>query len=434
MPNRYNGIELARTGTFDASTGKVTLTSHDFANMVSAFAELKGAYGFPLKLGHNHGQPLLKNDGLPAAGWLSNVRVDGDLLIADFVDVPNGVAALIDQKALRTRSIEYQRNIIVAGKRYPIVLTACALLGEQLPAVDSLSDIAALYAAASLLAPVFDGEPVMALATSTDLESNEEGELAEIIGELLGALEKAEGKIHGKQGAPALRSLVATTLRELKRVASGQFRKELSSMKKVTEFLKLKDDATEDEILAAAQALAAAANKPEDKPGEKPEEKPDESPAMLALRKETEEQSKKILQLEQAQALSLATTTVDDAIKAFKFLPAAREQLIKMAAGNPDSFAELVKATPANAALSKGEIGTSADKGSVKAGDFDPEKFEPTEGELAVALAMGNTRETVIRQKAEDAGVKVPDSFGKPEETESQRLASAIEALVNKSK
>lgn len=425
MAAKFVGVELARVGTFDASTGKVTLTAHDFAHMVSAFAELKSKYGFPLKLGHDNGQPLLKTDGLPAAGWIDNLRVDGDRLVADLIEVPDGIARLINQKLYRTRSIEFHRNVLVAGKRYPIVLTACALLGEQLPAVDSLADIAALYTAASLVPFVAEeSEPVAALATSTDEQTNEEGELAEIIGELLGALEKAEGKIHGKQGAPALRSLVATTLRELKRVASGQFRKELS-MDKVIEKLQLKAGATEDEILAAINALAAA------KPEEKPEEKPEDNAAFVALKKENDENAKKILQLEQAAALSAATTSVDDAIKEGKFLPASRDTLIKMAAGSPDTFAELVKSTPAKSALLSGELGTSrtsADGG--KAGDFDPAAFEPTEAEMQVALAMGNTRETVIRQKAEDAGIKVPESFGKSETGETERLASAIAAAI----
>ena len=49
-------VEIAKTGTFNASTGKVTFTRKDFDDMEAASKELMGKVDFPLKLGHNEGQ------------------------------------------------------------------------------------------------------------------------------------------------------------------------------------------------------------------------------------------------------------------------------------------------------------------------------------------------------------------------------------------
>lgn len=430
MPNRqYPAQEMAKPGSFNASTGRISLTVADFKNMVAAFNDLKGKYMFPLKLGHNDGQKLLKNDGLPAAGWIANLRLDGDTLISDFVDVPEGVAKLIDAKALRAKSIEYMRNVTVAGKRYPIVLIGCALLGENLPAVDSLNDIADLYTAASLQAPDFEGEAVEVLAASTTSLTDEEA-ISAVVAELLAVLEKANDKIHGKAGAPAVRSLVATTLRQLKSVASGTYRKESLQMDKVLELLKLKEGATEDEILAAINALSSASNKPDNKP--------ESNSDVEALKAELLATQKQVIALSEGQLMQSATTIVNEAIESGKFLPASRDILVKMATGNLDSFKELVEKTPAKSALALGEKGSTNDGAAVTTvGGFDASKFELTEGDKLAANALGISETDMIRQKATNAGVTVPDDFGKEtgiSDSAVKKLATEIATAIKAEK
>lgn len=198
-------------------------------------------------------------------------------------------------------------------------------------------------------------------------------------------------------------------------------------VKTLAQLLKLNDDATEADILAAVTKLSATPEPP------KPEPKPEESEAFAALKREQEADRKRLLELEQANALSLATTAVDDAIKARKFVPASRDTLVKMAVASPDTFAELVKNTPEIKALS-GELGTSGQRDTVVSGAFDESDYEPTAQELAIAEQTGVTRETIIRQKAEDKGVKVPADYGKASTVDVSKLASELAKILESAK
>lgn len=101
-----------------------------------------------LKIGHRSKLAAAElGDGAPALGWLSNVRLedDGNTLVADIVDVPAKLAAIIP-KAFRRRSAEVAFGLRAAsGKAYAMALTALSLLGEQPPAVKGLDDVTALY-------------------------------------------------------------------------------------------------------------------------------------------------------------------------------------------------------------------------------------------------------------------------------------------------
>jgi hypothetical protein len=63
-------------------------------------------------------------------------------------DVPRRFAELIDSKAYDGRSVELsQVTSQRTGKRYPLVVSALAWLGDRLPAVRTLDDVHALYEA-----------------------------------------------------------------------------------------------------------------------------------------------------------------------------------------------------------------------------------------------------------------------------------------------
>lgn len=134
----YHGLGSPPEGDF--------ITVEDLEGMAAAGAALRGVVNAPLKLGHNDTQPILASAGLPAAGWLDNLRVVGSDLVADFKRVPKTVAALIRAGGYRARSVEF-RPMSHAGQRWPKVVTGTALLGAELPAVKTLGDIVALYAA-----------------------------------------------------------------------------------------------------------------------------------------------------------------------------------------------------------------------------------------------------------------------------------------------
>ncbi|RDI73305.1 Mu-like prophage I protein [Gaiella occulta] len=131
-------------------------TEADLRAMAQADSELGDELKPPNKLGHSPSQTLLENslpaptDGeMPAAGWVENVRVndDGSKLLADIMAVPATVADLIEAGAWRTRSVELSRVTSQAtGKVYDWVVTGLAWLGGKMPAVRTLDDVVKLYA------------------------------------------------------------------------------------------------------------------------------------------------------------------------------------------------------------------------------------------------------------------------------------------------
>ena len=81
-------VEIFSTGTWNGKE----ITEKDLDNIVDAFSKTKEVVRPFLKLGHDDNQKLIQNDGLPAAGWVENVRKVGGKLRADFVDIQIGRA------------------------------------------------------------------------------------------------------------------------------------------------------------------------------------------------------------------------------------------------------------------------------------------------------------------------------------------------------
>lgn len=135
------GVEIFATGTWNGDE----YSDSDLDEMVHAFNSTKATIKPALKLGHDDNQALLQKDGYPAAGWIANLRRQGSKLIADFVDMPEKIYELIKNKAYRKVSSEIYWNIDIAGNQYKRMLSAVALLGQEMPAVSTLSDIMGLY-------------------------------------------------------------------------------------------------------------------------------------------------------------------------------------------------------------------------------------------------------------------------------------------------
>lgn len=143
MPEKKSiiGKEIFAVGKWNGDQ----YTKEDLEEMVRAFSETANIYRPYIKLGHNEGQEMLQADGLPAAGWIENLRIMGNKLVCDFVDLPEKIYKLIVENAYRYVSSEILWNIDILGKKYDKMLSGCALLGTEMPAVMGLNEFANLY-------------------------------------------------------------------------------------------------------------------------------------------------------------------------------------------------------------------------------------------------------------------------------------------------
>lgn len=163
---RVANVELVHTGTWALSTGETTFTVDDLLSAVAAL-DCPAVRRPILKLGHTP-QP---QPGQPATGFIGNLAVaeNGHTLVGDYVGVPGWLVVEDEQgqsvitSAYPDRSIEGVFDFrCQLGHTHPFVLTAVALLGQDMPGVgtiQSLQDLAALYGVAAGLPPP-DGTPV----------------------------------------------------------------------------------------------------------------------------------------------------------------------------------------------------------------------------------------------------------------------------------
>lgn len=114
-------------------------TQNDLRMMEAAFAELGDNLRVPLKMGHNNEQPM--TDGKPALGWVTKVWVAGEKLMARFTDMPTIVYEAMKKKLYRNVSIELDMDVKYKEKDFPFVLSGVALLGADIPAVNTLADL-----------------------------------------------------------------------------------------------------------------------------------------------------------------------------------------------------------------------------------------------------------------------------------------------------
>lgn len=147
-----DNVELLEVGTINASSGTHTFTVGDLAAIVAAQDD-PGVRSPVIKLGHL--DPRFGNDpvnpfvydGQPALGRVRNLRLSEDrmTLIGDLEGLPRWLAEVM-ASAYPGRSIEAVGPVeTMTGSRHEMVMTGLALLGEALPAVQTLSDVKALY-------------------------------------------------------------------------------------------------------------------------------------------------------------------------------------------------------------------------------------------------------------------------------------------------
>ncbi len=137
------GVEIFRVGEFNHDR----YSRADLEGMIRAAGEV----GFepPVKLGHmsdDDTDRLLKHEGMPSFGWVRNLRMRGDTLVADLCGIPRRVADLIRNGAYKRLSAEIFWNFASSGRSWPRVLKAVSLLGSEVPAVTDLRALESLYA------------------------------------------------------------------------------------------------------------------------------------------------------------------------------------------------------------------------------------------------------------------------------------------------
>lgn len=141
------GVPVFKSGSF--KNGDANFSIDDLDEIVKNTNSLisSGQLEPPGKLGHNESQELLKNDGLPAAGYVSKLYRLGDQIFADFINMPKKIADLFAKRAYSKISAEIYQDFEHPDTKEKIgkVLRAVAFLGADLPEIKGLGDISRLY-------------------------------------------------------------------------------------------------------------------------------------------------------------------------------------------------------------------------------------------------------------------------------------------------
>lgn len=122
-------VEVFRVGQWNGER----FGTSDLDSMVSAFGRV--GYTPPVKLGHDD------SPGAMAFGWVSNLRRVGDKLLANLVDVPDSLIAMIRAKRYDSVSVEIFNDLVRDGVKFVRALKAIAILGAQIPGVSGLRPI-----------------------------------------------------------------------------------------------------------------------------------------------------------------------------------------------------------------------------------------------------------------------------------------------------
>ena len=123
-------VEIFATGNHNGDT----YTETDLDEIVSNYSKV--GYIPPLKDGHCKDKP-----GMPALGWIQNIRRMGNKLVADFVDLHEKVYEAIKSRRYSTVSSEIFWNLKNNNGTFKRALKAVALLGAEIPGVADLKPL-----------------------------------------------------------------------------------------------------------------------------------------------------------------------------------------------------------------------------------------------------------------------------------------------------
>lgn len=119
-------IEIARTGTFEDSAGRLrTFTARDLDAIARSYDPARR--DAPLTFGHP------QTDKAPAYGWVEKLKSEGGRLYANFSQVPEQVRDLVAKGHYRHVSMSLMPDLVT--------LRHVALLGAEQPAIDGLAAV-----------------------------------------------------------------------------------------------------------------------------------------------------------------------------------------------------------------------------------------------------------------------------------------------------
>lgn len=126
-------IEIFAEGTWHG----VAYGRADLDLMVENFNRDQNEISPPMVVGHDDAQELLKESGLPAAGYLAALKRLGKKIVAKFREVPEVIRDCVARGAYSRCSVEIHPNFEGNG----LTIRRVALLGGELPEVSSLEEI-----------------------------------------------------------------------------------------------------------------------------------------------------------------------------------------------------------------------------------------------------------------------------------------------------
>jgi hypothetical protein len=189
---------------------------------------------------------------------------------------------------------------------------------------------------------------------------------------------------------------VTDELRQVTKTTIGGGDMDNLSREMVVKALELADDASDEDMTTAIKVLK---DKVEAGKAWGPE-----TSNIKELEDRIAKQDADILVLQNDKAKEDATLAADMAIRAGRFVPGVRDQLVSLALTNGEEFKKLVDNTPANAILATGMvIGGDGDDAP------DLSKYEPAPDQLPFLHQTGVTREEYILERMEESGDTVAE-------------------------
>jgi hypothetical protein len=138
LPRDLIGVEIFAPGKWQGQnmTKPLEFTKKFIEGVVANSQKIMGSQRFPVKLGHSNKQIFNQPDGQPALGWIDNVRMRGEKMIADLRDIPEVLMKAIKRGLFKQVSVEFGTT-----KDFGTHVKGLAILGADLPAVKTLKDL-----------------------------------------------------------------------------------------------------------------------------------------------------------------------------------------------------------------------------------------------------------------------------------------------------
>lgn len=202
------GVEIFRVGRWNGDS----YSSADLNAMLDAFDRI--GYRPPVKLGHDN------DPKAPAYGWVTNLRRTGDVLEADFEDVPDDLVGLIRDGRYDAVSSEIFWDLERDGKKYPRALKAVAILGAHPPGVSNLKPLRASLEAFHGVGEVhactlYEGIPIMPTMSAADVTPATTDEAAKELAQAQARIAELEAQVKDTAGLRESTGQAAVMLREM---------------------------------------------------------------------------------------------------------------------------------------------------------------------------------------------------------------------------